>query len=198
VTLRQKILTALLLGVTAACAAGPAPSDHFYRLEAGPPGTSFDPPPLTGTLEVRRFRADAVTAERRMVLREDGESAELQRHAYHYWSDAPTTILQVELADYLREANIADQVVTSEARLKGNYVLTGRIRRLERVVGNGRPRVDVSVEFALLRESDRNLLVLETYREELPVRSSEVGDAATAFGQALTRIFARFVRDAAR
>ncbi len=193
---RSGLSGALLLALVG-CVAGPAPSDHFYRLEAGAPTKTFERPPLSGTIEVRRFRADAVTAGRRIVLRRHGEPM-LQPHTYHYWADVPTTALQVELVRYLREASVADRVVTSESRVPGDYVVTGRILRLERVVGNGRPRVDVAIEFALIRESSRDLVVLDTYREELEVPSDDVAAAATAFGRALNRIFAEFTEDAAR
>ena len=83
--IRRSGLSAALVLALAGCAAGPAPSDHFYRLEAGAPTKTFEPPPLSGTIEVRRFRADAVTAERRIVLRREGEPT-LQLKAL----DAPT------------------------------------------------------------------------------------------------------------
>ncbi len=190
-------LSAALAIALSGCVAGPAPSDHFYRLEAGPPTKTFERPPLPGTIEVRRFRADAVTAERRIVLRREGEPM-LQPHLYHYWTDVPTTTLQVELVRYLREASVADRVVTPESRVQGDYVVTGRILRLERVLGNGRPKVDVAIEFALIRESSRDLIVLDTYREELEVPSDDVAAAATAFGRALNRIFAQFTQAAAQ
>lgn len=182
--------------VTLACAAGPAPPDHFYRLEAGDPHRTFDPPPFPGTIEVRRFRSDAVVAERRMLVRRDGASPEIELEAYHWWTDSPPSAVQVELARFLRAARAADRVVLPEARVRPEYVVSGRILRLERIAGTVPPRVEVEVELSLVRESDRVLLVSETYLEEAEAGSSGVGEAAAAFGRALTRIFDRFLRAA--
>ncbi len=183
---------AVLLG----CAAGPAPRDHFYRLDVGAPSRTFETPPFAGTLEVRRFRADALTEGRLVVFRHANDPAEVQRHAYHRWLDSPTAMLQEQMATYLRAAHAAPLVVTPVMRVRPDYALSGRVVRFERVLGGSRPGVVVELEFTVTREADRELLLLATYREEREAEGDGVGRAALAFNRSLADILDRFLADA--
>ncbi len=178
------------------CVAGPAPRDHFYRLELGAPSRALEQAPFSGTLEVRRFRADAVTDGTLVLFCNARDPAEVQRHTYHHWLDSPTAMLQVQMAAYLRAARAAPRVVTPELRLRPDYVLAGRVGRFERVFGESPPGVVVELEFTVTREADRELLLIATYREEREADGDGVGAAALAFDRALADILDRFLADA--
>ena len=179
------------------CLGGPAPQDHFYRLELPGPTTRLDPPPLNGILQVTRPWADALTSERQLLFRQHNGSSKLHRHAYHRWVDSPTLILQQEMARYLRRANMATQVVTPELRVKIDYVLTCRIAKLEQVLDDS-PRVVMELELGLTHVNDREALLLETYREEQVADSPGITAAVSAYNQALTNILTRFLDDSSR
>jgi len=51
------------------CASGPAPSDHYYRFEAGTPDAPAAKK-LPGNLQVDRLRADALTGERQILYQQ--------------------------------------------------------------------------------------------------------------------------------
>ncbi len=189
-----RLLIALALG---GCASGPAPSDHYYRLDVGAPASALEAPAFPGTLVVERFRADALTSERLLVYRRADESSEVYRHAYHYWLDSPTTLLPRALASYLRAAGAANRVVTNETRLRPDFAVEGRIVRFERVLGGSAPAVLVELELSLTREADRELMLLATYREEREADGRSIAQAVDAFSRALADIFARFLADAA-
>ena len=55
----------------------------------------------------------------------------------------PPRMVQLQMAQYLRAAGAARQVVTPEVRVDAHYRVTGRILQLERVIGEGEPRVRV-------------------------------------------------------
>ena len=63
-----------LLGLLLWGCSGPAPVDHHYRLEAGPPSRRFATPIFYGTLQVRRPRTDSLTGSRNLVYR-NGDGA---------------------------------------------------------------------------------------------------------------------------
>lgn len=191
-----KILVgAILLLVLEGClGGGPAPQDHYYRLELQPPVTSLDVSPLKGTLQILRPWADALTGERHIVYRQDSGTAQLHRHAYHRWVDSPTNLLQQEIAKYLRASNIAEQVVIPEHRTKSDYVLSCRMAKLERVLG-GSPRVVIELELGLTHTREREAFWLHTYTEEQQANGAGVPEAVMAFNQALAHILDRFVVD---
>jgi ABC-type uncharacterized transport system auxiliary subunit len=192
---RAGLLTAALaMLATAGCSAGPAPRDHFWRLEVGPPET-LEVPPLSGAVEVRRFKADALTGERPIVYRESDDASELHRHVYHYWLDSPTTMLQTELVVFLRAAAAAEVVVADGASSRHDWTVSGRILRLERVLGGEAPSVIVELELDLTRAADRTLALVKTYRVEREADGEGMTASMEAFGRATTEIFRRFLGD---
>ncbi len=181
--------------LVAACVSGPAPRDHFYRLEVPAPRTLPEPAPLRGTVEVDRLRADALTRERTLLYRESSGDAEVRRHTYHQWIDSPTLLIQRQLVEFLRGAGAAPQVVTRETRVKPDLVIAGQLLELQQIQGGGEPHVVVGMELSLTRISDRELLVHETYREQRPTGGVEIPAAVESFGAALGAIFERFLAD---
>ena len=90
---RTSLLLASLLLLTACAGSQPVPRDHFYRLLLDPP-TRLAQPPLPGTLEVGRFRADGLTADRPLIYTQSSAPQEVQVYHYHQWIEPPATLLQ--------------------------------------------------------------------------------------------------------
>jgi ABC-type uncharacterized transport system auxiliary subunit len=178
-----------------ACAGGPAPRDHFYRIEAASPAP-LAKPIFPGTVEVDRFRSDALTGSIRIVQRKTETASELEPYAYHQWADPPTLQLQTLLVAFLRAAQAAPLVVTPELRAHSDFAVSGRIARLEHQTGGGAPRAVVELELAVSRVSDRAVLLQKVYREEQPAAGASVAQAVDAAGAAVSAIFARFLADA--
>ncbi len=179
---------------TAACSQPPVPQDRFYRLEAPPPETVVDEPRLDGTLEVVRMAADGLTAGRPIVYSDTRNPLEANEYAYHFWTQPPTIMLRDELVQYLRAAGVARAVVTPELRLEPDYILTGRIKRLERVLGAS-PKALIEMELALRQRRDERLIVLRTYRSEHEAPGDNVAATVTAMNTALAEIYANFLED---
>lgn len=179
------------------CLSGQPSPDYFYRLNLPDPATRLDPSPLNGTLQVTRPWADALTAERHLVYRKDGNASQLNHHAYHRWVDSPTLLLQQEMTQYLRKAGLAPQVVTPKMRTKADYVLSCRIAKLERVLDQS-PRVILELELGITSIKDRRTILLRTYREELQTRNAEVAASIKGYNQALSNILHRFMTDASK
>ncbi|WP_422369467.1 ABC-type transport auxiliary lipoprotein family protein [Pelagibius sp.] len=190
------LLTAPLL---AAClgSAPPVPRDHYYRLLVPPP----PPGPegagaeilLPGVVMVELPQADGLLRERPLLYSQSGESHELQQHNYHYWNDVPPRMLQDQMVGYLRRSGVTGQVVTPDTRVRSDFRVTGKARRLERLLGGGPPRVFVEIELALLRLSDDTLLVVENYTAEEPAGGDSVEAAVVALNRATARIFDAFL-----
>jgi len=178
-----------------ACAGAPAPRDHFYRIEAPKP-VPLAAPVFRGTVEVDRFRADALTGGSRILQRQTPGSSELEPYAYHQWADPPTIFLQTNLVDFLREMRAAPLVVTPELRAHSDFAVLGRIAQLEHQTGGGAPSALVELELTILRESDRAVLLQRVYREEMPAAGPSVGAAVDAASAAVNAIFRRFLADA--
>jgi len=180
-----------------ACASGPAPRDHYYRLTVGVP-TALDQPAVKGTVEVGRVRVESISQGRRIVYRETASPGEITQHAYHHWTDPPNVMLQDQLVTYLREAGAASRVVTPAVYVESDYRIGGRLIRFERVLGASGVVVVIELELVLTRDSDNELLVLETYRDERTAGGPGVAESVEAFEAATTSIFERFLADIPR
>ncbi|MDA0998524.1 MAG: ABC-type transport auxiliary lipoprotein family protein, partial [Proteobacteria bacterium] len=141
------ISAALLLAVLTGCgSAPPVPEDKYYRLQAVLAAAPLQQPKFNGTLEVERFSADGLTAGRPIVYSAQNDPSGLQEYHYHFWTQPPTVMLRDEIVTYLRAANVAKTVVTPEMRLNPEYVMAGKIRRLEQIVGSpSRAVLDIEI-----------------------------------------------------
>lgn len=191
----RRLAVFLLPVLLAACAPqAPVPQDRFYRLQAVVASAPMTTPVLNGTLEIDRFTADGITAGRPIVYVEDQQPNQLQEYHYHFWTQAPTIMLRDELVTYLRAVNFAENVVTPEMRLKPDFVMTGRIRRLEQVRTASESAV-IEIEIVVRRPDDGKLMFLKSYRHEAEQKSSGVAGAVSALSEGLNIVFADLLTD---
>jgi uncharacterized lipoprotein YmbA len=151
---------------------------------------------LAGVMRVELLQADGLLRERPLLYSESGASHEVQQHNYHYWTDAPPRMLQDQLVAYLRQSNIARSVVTPDMRVRADYQISGKVKRLERLLGGGPPRVFVELELALVRLSDNTLLLVDNFSDQEEEAGKGVGAAIIALNKATGRVFDRFLNKA--
>ena len=175
----------------------PVPSDRFYRLDVGGPATVYQTPQLAGIVEVDRFRAAGVLQDRAIVFVEYGNPNVMHQYNYHLWADSPTRMLQIATVDYLREAHLADQVVTTALRVQPTYTLIGDIKKLEHVVGNS-SSVVVELEFGLRENRDGSLVWVKSYTTTMTVKDDKVATATRAISEAVEEILTNLSADLAR
>ncbi len=185
-----------MAAMAGACAQPPLQEEVFYRLQMTTSPAPLASPPLAGVLEVR-FVADGLWAGRPIVYSQSGQPHALRKSHYHLWDKAPTVLLRDQLVAQLRAAKVAKAVVTPEMRVDPDYVLAGKIKRLERVVG-ATPRAVVELELAVRRTAGDSLAFLQTYRVEEAVATDSVAAAVAAINKALSAIYAKFTADLAR
>ena len=143
--MKRFLPTLLLSSLLAGCfgSAPPLPRDHYYRLLVEAPAQTQNGAPLPGVLTVQLLQADGLLRERPLLYSESGKSHEVQQHDYHYWNDTPPRMLQDQMVTFLRQSGIAGVVVTPDMSTRPDYQVSGKARRLERLLGGGPPRVVV-------------------------------------------------------
>jgi len=196
--MKRILATLSIVPFLAGCfgSAPPVPRDHYYRLLVSAPDQRSAVPPFPGVMTVELLQADGLLRERPLLYSESGESYELQQHDYHYWNDAPPRMLQDQMVSYLRRSGVAHSVVTPDMRVRPDFQVSGKAKRLERLLGGGPPRVFVELELALMRVSDETLFVVDAYAEEEPAANDSVESAIVALNRATARVFDRFLTQA--
>ncbi len=177
--------------VLAGCESTQVPQEHFYRLSVPLPEARAAAP-LSGTLVVQRFMGDGLTTQRPLVYASSESPNDLRQYNYHFWADPPPRMLQELTVEVLRSANVATRVVTPELRVQADYELSGKIKRLDHVLGDA-PRVTVELEFTLFRVSDGSLVWWDVFSVDEPAAGPGVAAGTAAMDGALVNIFARLV-----
>lgn len=175
----------------------PVPTDRFHRLMVDAPPTAYPSPRIQGVLEVERFHAAGVLQGRPIVFVEHDRPNVLHQYQYQLWVDPPTRLLQDATVHFLREAQLAEQVVPAGLRIEPTYTLVGDIRKLEHVVGNS-ASVVVQIEFGLRGHSDDHLVWVKSYAATRPVGDNTVGAATRAMSEAVGEILAKLAADLSR
>lgn len=190
-TLAKTLVAVALVSGLAACAQPETPEDRYYRLQT----TSQAPaqsPLLSGILQVDRFQVDGLVGRSQIVYVADGKAHELKTYHYHHWTEPPAVLLQDQLIDYLRRAKAANQVVSPEMRVSADYVLTGKVKRLEQITGAS-PKAVVELEVGVRSTRGGKLVLLVSERAEAPADSAAVGDGVAAMNTAVSIVFRRIL-----
>lgn len=175
----------------AGCAQAPVPADRYYRL-LPPAPRALERPALPGTLVVKRFSADGLLAQRALVYVDRAAPGVLYQYRYHFWADAPTSLLQDLTVQALRAARVAREVVTPELGVDARYALSGRVRRLEHLLSDA-PAVAVSLELAIIGADSGAPIVLADRQLILPLAEPGVDAAVHAISEAVGRILDEFI-----
>jgi len=187
-----RTFSALVFVLVAGCSQPELPKDNYYRLQVTRPDAPLPKPVIKGVVEVERFVADGLTAGRPIVYSDSSKPLELRAYHYHFWTEPPVIMLRDQLVDYMRHSNIADLVVTPDMRKTPDYILTARIKRLEKVI-DATPKGIVEVELSLKKELSGDIVHLANYRIEVGARSKSVSEAVVAMNRALSDIYDKFV-----
>jgi ABC-type uncharacterized transport system auxiliary subunit len=189
---RQFPAAASLLLFLSACTQPALPEDHFYRLGASPAqGISGK---LAGVIEVSRFIADGLAGRRPIVYTEGGDSREVQSYHYHFWSEPPPIMLQNTLVAYLRATMPGAQLVTPDMRVEPDFIISGKIRRLEQVLGPA-GKIDLALELAVKRTRDDKMILLRPYAVTVATSNATVAEAVRRINQGLNAIYAKFLSE---
>jgi len=143
----KKKLTAICFVVTAlitmAGCGGAVKYPNYYTLNVPPPP---DPPVQEGvraSLAVREFRSPAYLHQGAIVYKTSPE--QIGFHNYQRWAVDPREIVTNAVTDRLRASGSFAQVKLYDGRSDIDYVLTGRLEKLEEVDYEGGVKVEVAI-----------------------------------------------------
>jgi len=189
-------VSSLFLSLSGCGSLSPLPSDAFYRLKIAPP----QPQAISGIywtdgfVRVAKFHGSGVHRERAIAYSEPNQVV-VKQHRYHLWIDSPEHMLQKALVNYLRTANVAPLISTSDFGNDGLEV-QAQIGQMDHVVTTNQADIVVALAFELVQKKVRKSLVFaKEYRESRSVSGNELSAVAMAMSEAIGVIFERFVAD---
>ena len=181
------------------CVSQPAvPQDYFYRLPAIHPESAVDTKPVNGTIAVDQLDADGVYRERPILYVEAQRPLEVLQYHYRHWIQIPSQLIQDNLVDYLREANVADTVERYSSGRGQALLIKGRLHKFERLVETDHFSAVVKLEIEFRKKTQQEMLKLtKVYESQVSAQGPTIHDSVTAFGEALQQIYAKMLKDLA-
>ena len=134
------VLTAL---ITLTGCGGAVKYPNYYTLHVPPPP---DPPAkedVRASLAVREFRSPTYLRQGAIVYKTSPE--QIGFYNYHRWAVDPREVVTNAVTDRLRASGNFTQVKLYDGRSDMDYVLSGRIEKLEEVDYEGGVKVEVAI-----------------------------------------------------
>lgn len=137
------VLLAVTALITLAGCGGAAKYPNYYTLQVPPPP---DPPVQEGvraSLAVREFRSPTYLHQGAIVYKTSPE--QIAFYNYHRWAVDPREFVTNAVTDRLRASGTFAQVKSYDGRSDVDYVLSGRLEKLEEIDYEGGVKVEVAI-----------------------------------------------------
>jgi ABC-type uncharacterized transport system auxiliary subunit len=140
------VVMAVLIGL-AGCG-GAVKYPNYYALHVPPPP---DPPAQEGvrtSLAIREFRSPAYLRQGPIVYKTSAE--QIGFYEYHRWAVDPREFVTSAVADRLRVSGNFAEVKTYDGRPGIDYILSGRLEKLEEIDYEGGVKVEVAISAQMI------------------------------------------------
>src|SRR5262245_5320499 len=129
--------------------AGKVRYPKYYTLDVAPVlKPAADSPRLPVALAVRRFETPAYLRQGRIVYREAPEAVDF--YEYHRWAAEPGPTVTTGVIDSIRSARLFAFVKPYDGEDKPDYLMTGRLERLDEIDYGDRVRVETKLSAELV------------------------------------------------
>ncbi len=134
---------ALAVSITFVGCAGKIRYSSYYTLHV--PAVSDPPagPDVHASLAVREFRSPGYLRQGPLVYRVSAE--QIGFYDYHRWAADPRQFVTTAIADRLRASGNFADVTVYDGRSHSDYIITGRLEKLEEVDYEGGVKVEVAL-----------------------------------------------------
>jgi len=181
----------MFAGVLAGCGGGRVPATQYYKLDI-PPAPTPAGPTVPASLRIEPFQTTVLLRQDRIVYRPS--PVEVGFYEYHRWAEPPSDTVTKALADQLAKRRVFQSIQISEGEEKVDYVLRGRIERLQEVDYMGGVRVQVSIS-AQLEDPAQQTIWSSVASSDAVVTKGNVQAVVAAMSQASQQSISRLMTD---
>ena len=193
-TLTACILAVVIVVLSAFSCGGEIPPTHYYKL-------NIPPAPLAAQAEgiktaiLMPFRGSKMLTQDKIVYRPNLE--EVGFYEYHRWAEDPRTTIAQSLLDHLRSKKTFHRIVMFDGRTTADYLIRGRIERLEEVDSPDGSTVSVALRVSadLLSVANREPLWSGVHEETAGVQIRDVRTVVSRMSAAAAASVAKIAAD---
>jgi len=121
----------------------------YYALNLPPPPKAVtDNPRVQATVAVRRFDTPTYLRQGRIVYREAPQK--IGFYDYRRWAEDPAATTTAAIIDSLRSSRLFSIVKAYDSQDKPDYIMSGRVERLDEIDYGGGVRVEAKLTAALV------------------------------------------------
>jgi ABC-type uncharacterized transport system auxiliary subunit len=158
----------------------------YYTLNLPP---ERDPPPAAETarasVAVREFQSPAYLRQGPIVYRTTAE--EVRFYEYHRWAEDPRRLVTNAVIDHLRGGGQFSLVSMYEGRPDVDYVLSGRLEKLEEVDYEGGVKVEVAISARMIRLANGTAVWSNAVSEVATVRRRNVPGVVSQMNRTMSQ-----------
>ena len=159
---------------------------RYYALEIHPPvPRSENRVRFPGVVAVRRFETPAYLRRGGIVYRRAPE--EIGFYDYHRWAENPGDAVTTAVIDALHSAGLFSAVKSYDGQDRQDYLMSGRLERLDEIDYGGSVRVNVRISAALTSLRERATFWTGEADASLGVETHDVNGVVTAMSRALQK-----------
>ncbi len=190
----RTVIYSLAIALLAGCVTSDSvPQNNFYRMTELQPAMMKPGSQLPGVLLVERVKAFGILRERPLLYSFEKSPEAVKQHHYHHWADAPTSLIREQLSAYLRQANIAAEIVTETRNEQPDYRLRTDLKQFERrLLDNGEVEILVALRISVVTKSNtqsKNYVIKRRHQ------SNSVLASVREINGALAEIYAAMVEN---
>jgi ABC-type uncharacterized transport system auxiliary subunit len=186
--MRKRLTATLVMLTLSACLIGcvsKAKFPTYYTLHVPPVA---DVPPAAGTrasVAVCEFRSPAYLRQGAIVYRASPEQVGF--YQYHRWAVDPREFLTNAIADRLRASGRFAEVKIYDGRSDVDFILSGRLEKLEEVDSEGGVRAEVALSAQMTDLRSGKTVWANAASESAPVDKRNVAAVVAEMSQATDR-----------
>jgi ABC-type uncharacterized transport system auxiliary subunit len=179
------VLTGVMTSVFLTGCMGKVKYPAYYRLNLAPP---IDPPAKTNapaSIAVREFRAPAYLREGPIVYLTSPD--EIGFYEYHRWAVDPRQAITGAIVEYLRASGNFKLVKIYDGRDDVDYVLSGRLEKLNEVDYEGGAQVEVALSAQVTDLHSGNTVWANSAAEKAKVEERNVSSVVAQMSKMTDR-----------
>ena len=191
----KKYLTSIVLMLAVSIAlvgcAGKVKYPNYYTLNVPPPP---DPPVQEGvrtSLAVREFRSPTYLRQGAIVYRPSED--QIGFYNYHRWAIDPREFLTNAVADRLRASGNFARVILYDGHSDADYILSGRLEKLEEVDYEGGIKVQVAISAQMTKLDTGTTVWTNEVSETGAVAQRDVPAVVTEMNRTMDRAIAKLL-----
>jgi ABC-type uncharacterized transport system auxiliary subunit len=179
------VLLALTALITLSGCGGAVKYPNYYTLHVPPPP---DPPVqecVRASLAIREFRSPTYLHQGSIVYKTSPE--QIGFYNYHRWAVDPREFVTNAVTDRLRASGTFTQVKPYDGRSDVDYVLSGRLEKLEEIDYEGGVKVEVAISAQMVRLSTGATVWINSVSEVGQVNKRDVPDVVSEMSRTMDR-----------